>query len=409
MQPVVVFNEEAGRTGLFARDRNISVAERPQPDFDKPPLSLGSFRLRLLAEGGVDILDDVLADPTRSTPDTVLFARPIAALRSGWSQHALDFGAQATFRRFLKHERENSDDWSVLTRGRLDIGSRAQLQAGASLSDDTESRLDLEAPQEARRPVRYTTVKAFAGAVQQFSRVRFVAFADYLSVNVRDTTDRAGLPLDQDYRDSRVGTIGLRGEYAMGPAVSLFVSLRGNKRDYPNEAPDQTPRDSKGYELAGGANVDITRLVRGEARLGYVVQDYDAAVYRTVRGLQFGGRLIFFMTPLTNVTLSARRSVRDSRIPGVGGSLSTNVGLDIDHELLRNLVLNAGISYNRQKYRDFDETSSRRLISFGARFRPNPSLQIRLAYENYDRNMARITGDRDVTFNHGLLSAAYIF
>src|SRR5262249_32564899 len=104
------------------------------------------------------------------------------------------------------------------------------------------------------------------------------------------------------------------------------------------------------YDVSGGANFDITHLVRGEIQLGYMDQRFVSPLFKPISGLSAKGQVEWFPTQLTTVTGTVLRGVGDSGILGSAGYLTTTGGLQIDHELMRNLILTANGMVTEDKY-----------------------------------------------------------
>ncbi len=74
--------------------------------------------------------------------------------------------------------------------------------------------------------------------------------------------------------------------------------------------------------------------MRGEISAGYIQQDFDEVAFKDTDGFAARAQLEWFPTELTTVTVAGGRSIEDSATPGVGGLLSSNLSVGVDHELL---------------------------------------------------------------------------
>jgi len=62
---------------------------------------------------------------------------------------------------------------------------------------------------------------------------------------------------------------------------------------------------------------------------------------------------------LTTVNLSASRSVQEPVDITASGYLSSNVGIRVDHELFRNILLSARAGYGQDLYKGASRTDNR--------------------------------------------------
>jgi hypothetical protein len=391
---------------FFARDRNTSVRERPRPDYEAIGVHAGAFNLfpRLTAEA--ELNDNIYAGPSGFTEsDLVFHIRPEIGLRSNWNVHQLNAYARANFNRFSENETENTEEYGVGANGRLDIVRGSNLYAGADYQKLTEPRTAPTAPAAAAKPTEYTLFQGNVGGVHEFNRLRVSGRFDYSDFDYDNNVLRTGAPLLQDDRDREVAVGTARAEYAVSPATAFFVAGRLNSRDYRLAVgADGFNRDSSGYAATAGVNFDVSAVARGEIEVGYLNQDYDDARLRSIRGMALAGRVEWFPTELTTIGLSVTRSVEEATVAGASGFLSTGGGVQIDHELLRNVLLNAQASYTEDQYRGVDRKDKRTAASAGATYLLNHAAALSLTYSYYRQNSTGLAGSTDYDVNKLLLS-----
>ena len=142
-----------------------------------------------------------------------------------------------------------------------------------------------------------------------------------------------------------------KAEYAVSPNTALFLAAAYNLKNYQLSPPTVAYNsNSQGYNIAGGVNFDITHLIRGELQLGYLHQQYVSPLFPDIGGLSAKAQVQWFPTQLTTVTATALRGVGDSGIIGSAGFLNTTGGIQVDHELLRNLILTVNGTGTQNQY-----------------------------------------------------------
>ena len=369
----------------FARDRNISVRERPHPEYEAIGGRLGGFMLYPRIEGDVDYDTNIYAAPDHTVGDTIFRVEPEVNLVSTWSRHALQFAAGVTQDAYVNHSSENTTDWYVDAEGRLDFAGRTHLsgqlrhdRATELRSSDNNGIIGVGLP----HPIQYDENLANLQLTREFNRLKLTGRTEYS--DFRYSNEGA---VELDLRDRHVATGMVRADYALSPATALFVEYTANDRHYRLHPIGVNQPDSSGYEVLGGANFELGHLVRGEVGAGYLSQSYRAASYAAVSGFGFRGKVEWFPTQLTTVTASASRSVEDSGIiipfgadRTAGGYLYTQTQVRVDHELLRNLILTGGAGYERIEFRAITRTDDRWHANLGATYLLNRRVGLNASY-----------------------------
>jgi hypothetical protein len=364
--------------------RDVGVMDRPRPDYDAQGLLWGAFVVLPRLTTTVDFDDNVYAT-SQKVSDTVLQFQPEVTVRSDWSRNAVEAYARASVNDYLSHGTENTTDVLVRGSGRYDLGEASNLNASAQYGWLTEPRYSTNTTQSVRNPVQYRQGEVHLGGVLALDRVRLVGdvrLDDYRFDNNVDGTGAFVLEQDQD-RTEWVESA--RAEYAYSLDTALFVSGSLNQRTYRLQPPASAfDRDATGFNLAAGARLDLTHLMRGEFQVGYLKEDYSSSVFRSVSGVSLDGRVNFFVTPLTTVVLTADRSVGDAADPRSSGYVTTNGGVEVDHELRRNVILLGRVFYAHDDYHGIDRADDRWSLRVGGNYLINRNLGVSLYVDHID-------------------------
>ena len=168
----------------------------------------------------------------------------------------------------------------------------------------------------------------------------------------------------------------------------------GNRREYDDTDGVPTPdRSSSGYNAVTGVALDLGGIVFGEVYIGYLQQFYDSDEFDAVQGVDGGLGLTWNVTPLTTMTARVARQVNDTTQTAASGIFTTQAGLDLDHELLRNLILNANFAFVNDDYDGIDRTDNFYVGGVGARYLITRNFNASLGYRFVQRNSS---GDDDV-------------
>ncbi|WP_395942448.1 outer membrane beta-barrel protein [Brevundimonas sp.] len=345
---------------MFSRDRGVGVRERSRPEYEALGIPTGGFVVFPKIQVDAEYNDNVFAVETNKQDDVIFRIRPEVLAESDWSRHYVQAYGRTTFNQNVDFDSENVTEWTVGTSGRLDVVRGSNITGGAEFVHTFEPRTSTNTAQTAASPIEFDMASAYVGAVRAVGRIRLSGRADVRSFDYDNGRTAAGAAIDQSDRNRTVYNVAGRVDYAVSPATAVFGQITGNDRAYDSSATSIVPpRDSSGYEALVGVNFELGAVSRGEVAAGYISQSYDDAAYTDIDG--FGGRaqIEWFPTELTTVTASVSRTIQDAGIIGAAGYLSSEVGGKVDHELLRNLILTAQLTYNEDEYNGIDRNDQR--------------------------------------------------
>lgn len=394
------------RSGLFARDRDVSVLQRPHAELQPLGMTLGGFVLNAAVRSGLSYDSDILARPG-SPSDEVWLIEPSAQIQSNWSRHVVTVFARAAENLYVERSDQSTLSYTVGTNDRIDLGGDAAVSVGGSFGRQTDPLTDLGTPNNAAKAVRFDSAKAYVGAVKQFNRLRLVASANVRDDAYSNVQSETGGVIYQRDRDTTTTTLSARAEYAVNAGLSVYVNAAGNQRLYRNELPGEPNRNSHGYDVAVGANFDLTHLLRGEVEAGYLDQTFKAAIFPTVSGFSVRGQLQYFLSPLTTISLTSGQTVGDSAIVGAAGFLQTTEQIAIDHEVLRSLVLSAHLANENDRIRGIDRNDERISAGASAKFLVTRSLGVIGGY-NFFRDSSTGTA-RGPSYNINVVFVSFVY
>ena len=107
---------------------------------------------------------------------------------------------------------------------------------------------------------------------------------------------------------------------------------------------------------------------------------------RDVDGLAFGVDLEWYVTELTTFRAKASRSVVDSTSPGTGGILYSTGGIGFDHELMRQLLLQADVVFDTGDWEGIDREDDGIRLGLGIKYLLSRRAHLELSYKFDDRD-----------------------
>jgi len=364
----------------YAQDaRNVGVAERARPEYDPLGMRFGGFQLNAAVNLDVGYSDNLFGEASGSEDDDVFITvRPEARVDSTWSRHAAYLTGGAGFRAYDEFSSEEATTGYLGAGGRMDITRDTSVGLDALAAREVESRTD---PDSAftLEPVEYD-IRRFGGYVSHvYNRVSLRLSAEQTDYDYKP----AGLGFDQNLRDRTDTAVSLRARYAITPRLSVLGEIASEDREY--DIANASP-DSEGMTYLVGAAFELSNLLRGEVRVGQFEREYTPTIVAPnvgkVSGAAVSGRVQWFVTPLTTVTVGAGRDVQESGYDRP--YVNTSVQARVDHELLRNVILTGGVSSARLNFEGIDRDDESLLFDVGLRYLMNRRLSFTAAYVRYE-------------------------
>ncbi|WP_443749075.1 outer membrane beta-barrel protein [Asticcacaulis solisilvae] len=331
---------------------------------------------------GAEANDNIYYTSQGKTHDMIYSVAPAISVSSDWSRHAVTAKINTQYNSFASHSEENTFFWDVGVGGRLDIHGHSFASAGYDFSQSFEPRyspnsLTSSFAKDPAKPIKFDVNQFNSNLHLEGNRLLVTLGADYANFNYFDVRANDGTMIDQDVRDYHWWNWTTRADYAVSPDTSIYLTYVGNDRKY--RVSDT--HDSHGYMVGIGASFDLTNLVRGDFSVGSLKQTYKNGIYKPITGTAFNANIQYFPTELTTVSFNANTSVQETPDQLASGYLQSGTGLQVDHELLRDLRLFAGTNFTEDKYKGEDRKDSIHGISLGANYLFSRNLNLRAAYQ----------------------------
>lgn len=375
------------QTGDFAR--GSTVTSRARPLYDPLGVRAGSFLIYPQLGLIQSFNDNIYATENNTDSDFVTRVLPQITAESDWNNHALNFNVGSDLGFYAEHDSENFQDWHAGFDGRVDIQRDKQLFAGLTVSQEHDERDDPNDPggNVADEPTVYYFYDSFIRYRQEFGRpsltlentnVRY----DYTDTNrVNQGPPLFGQNINNDDRDRNIYTLGVRPAYQITQTYEPYVRFTVNKHEFDREPDDNGfRRDSHGLEAVAGVTLDFGGVTFGEIFAGYQNQIFPGAGLKNVEGPAGGLALGWNPTLLTSVSARVVRTIEDTTQAGASAYWRTIGILEVDHELLRNLLLNANGGVGNLDYIGISRNDYIYTGGVGARYLLNRNFSAAVAY-----------------------------
>jgi len=384
--------------------RDQTVRERPRPEVDALGVHLGGFYAYPSVRTSEIYDDNIFVTPSDKRGDFITEIAPELSLESNWNNHALNFDAGAAAGYYASHTGEDYVDYHFGTDGRLDLTRDDQLSAAFTYRHAHEDRSSPDDVQ-GKTPTEYDLYHGEIGDQNRFGRFTLKLDSQLNRYKYFDDEAENGTTIDNNDRDRLSSLHSVTLSYEIVPDYDAYVRASYNRQDYDSQQDDQGfDRSSQGFETVVGLAIDLGGVTRADIFAGYLTQFYQDSEFDTVSGPSFGGSLVWNPTGLTTVTATVSRTLQETTQVGAAGYFSTDALVNIDHELLRNLLLNAFGGFINNNYEGISRNDDIWTGGVGAEYLMNHYASIDLKYrydtrdssesdENYERNLILLSLD----------------
>lgn len=356
-RPRAGFDPEA-----FSIEPDPTQDRRPERRFRRDPydalgIRMGSFMLypeAELAAAGYSNVYRNSGDPLR---EAALEFRPSVRAVSMWSRHAVELRAEANTSFHKSYSSEDDRGGLLEARGRLDITRRTSIEALAGWELTQEARGSIDVPVSAIDRGDVETRRAALSLNHRFNRLSLQLRGSLAEFDYAPVATLGGGTISNDDRDYTQQDAALRASWELKPTLSAFAETSANVRDHTTAGSDGIKHDSRGTRHRIGLSFGGTEgVLHGQASVGYGEQIYDDPLLPSVEGILLDANLVWRISGLTSLLLSARTDIDETNLSGAGGALTTSIGAEVRHAFRRHVIGTAGIRYSHADYRGVDFT-----------------------------------------------------
>jgi hypothetical protein len=322
----------------------------------------GSFLIKSAVElsGGYDTNPGRTAVP-QGSPFYVVAPEFLAV--SNWERHALVADLRGSFTGYgntfppvdgtVSSAPTNVDRPNFIGHidGRLDVTEDTRLLGETRLlvSTDNPGSPNVQAGL-ARYPI-YTTLGGTVGVDQSFNRLQLSAGATVDRTVYQNSLLTDGTTSSNDDRNfNQFGGVG-RVSYDLLPGVKPFAEIEGDSREH-DQLVDRSgyERNSDGGFVKAGSSFELSRILTGEASIGWASRTYQDPRLLPLQGLLTSASLVWAATPLTTAKLFAITSIDETTVAGVSGVLTHTYTGEVDHDFRRWLTAIGRFTWGTQAY-----------------------------------------------------------
>ncbi|MEH2566645.1 outer membrane beta-barrel protein [Bradyrhizobium sp. AZCC 2289] len=235
--------------------------------------------------------------------------------------------------------------------GRLDVTHDTRLLAQTRLRVATDNPGSPNVQVGLARYPVYATFGGTFGLDQNFNRLQLSGGATVDRTVYQNSVLTDGSVTSNDDRNyNQFGGLG-RVSYDLIPGLKPFGEIDGNVRSH-DLLVDRNgyQRNSSGGSVRAGTTFEFSRILIGEASIGWAARTYEDQRLLPLQGLLTSASLIWSATPLTTAKFIATTSIDETTVPGVSGVLTHLYTAEVDHDFRRWLTGIGKFTWGTQAY-----------------------------------------------------------
>jgi hypothetical protein len=380
-----------------------TVIDRARPEFDPVGLRFGDFFFFPRAELDESYNSNIFATNTSPTYDLLTALQPGFDILSIRPRYALNLHGSSALQVYADHPAQNTQDGLVNVDGRVDVTAGSSIYGNAQVAHQHLSYGSPNSPgqQVISQPVTYWDYIARAGYMQGGRRFSYQIDVGVEAAQYNAAPLFGGGVLPQSSLDNTISDAAARANYEIVPDYLGYIRVGGSLYDYWHSVPGGTRPNSTTYRVDLGLQILPRHIIYGEVYVGYLVQKpTQSSLGSNTSAPDYGGRLVWNVTRLTTLTFNGLRTfiTGSSSDPTTGatgpagtGYLASTVAVNADHELLRNLLLNANASIENDSFQGITRTDNFFTVGAGLKYLVNRYLFLGGSY-SYQQRSSSLAG-----------------
>jgi len=361
----------------YATELGVTVQSRLRPDYEPLGIRAGSVIIRPNMSESLGYNDNALGT-TQSHGSMEAETQATLAANTDWNRNGLSAYFNVDDLHYPEQPSQNQTNWIAgvggfyeFGRDRLELGyTHFNLNQGPTAIDSFSLQL----------PVTYRVDDVRASYTTQFGRFSVTPNAEFSYYNF-DNTVVGGQPFSQQFRNRDMIQGGLTTRYEFSAQRNAVLVVRGYDTRYITPQIGQPKRDNSGFAVLGGIEYLWSGALRFRALVGYEQREYTSSAYKTQTAPVAEASVIWTPTELTTVTGTLSRIIEDAADETVTGYTYTTFRGVVDHELLRNVLLQGHAGVQAADYQQGGGTQTIYNVGVNATWLLNRNLQLRASYD----------------------------
>ena len=365
----------------YGLEPGVTVTSRLHSDYDPIGIRVGIITLLPSLDEGVGYDDNVTGTSNaRGSVRIDTDAKLVATANPRGSNITATLNVADT--EFTSQSSQSFTNWTADVSGTHDFGED-QLYLGATHYNLNQTPRDLGEPQ-LDSAIGYHIDEFRANYTIALSRLRITPGLDVSLYNF-DNGSVAGVPYLQSYRNRAVYQPTLTANYELAPRRTLVVILRDADAVYDNTTAGLPQQNFNDFSILGGAAYDVDGIIDVRLLAGYEERSFSSNTYKMIQAPIVEGAVTWTPTGLTTVSATAARYITDATAEATVAKTETALKFSVDHELFRNIILNANARFIEDDYADNGGSQQFYAVGGGVTWRLNRYVRLVADYNFYSR------------------------
>jgi len=361
----------------FDQQQGVTVLSRLRPLYEQQGVRLGSYVVNAHLDETFGY-DSNLTGTSRGVSSSFLESSTTVSATSNWSRNRLALAASLNNYTYFDVSNQSYTNYSTTIGGGYTIG-RHELNVGYTHLRQHERGTDIGAV-ASTTPIAYDLDVVRSDYTFEAGRFSFVPNVDFRLFQFGNAVV-AGLPTSQRFRDRTVLSGGVTTRYQLSDQRGILLVLQGLNSHFLRSQPGAPSANSKTALLLAGLDYQATGLWRYRILGGVEVREFEASQFGTRVAPVVEASVIYTPTGLTTITGSARRAIEDPQTEGTAGYTFTTVGVVVDHEYRRNILLQGRANFQAAEFLGSSSTSSSYTLGAGVNWLVNRRLRLSADYD----------------------------
>ena len=368
----------------------VTVLTRERPEYDTPVIREGAFTIRPNIDEAFGYDSNVVGGAINGKGSSQLSSGGGVSVNTDASRYSLGVTAGVNNVEYWDVSRLSHTDYNASLGGSYNFG-RDVGYASVSYQNANELPYDIgtngSAIIQLNKPLNFSDTDFRASYSTEFGRFTVQPNVDYQLLRFA-RGDFLGVPagaanaFDQTQRDSNVLQGGTVIRYEFQPERDAVLVVNGNYDSYTHgNQPNIGVVASTGATVLAGLDYQISGATTVRALGGYQQRFFEGHGTPN-QGAPIGEfDVIWNPTGLTTVTAAYARTIEDATTDTVTGYTFDNLSLTVDHELYRNILLEANALLRSAGYQNSNLQQQNYGGGAGVTYLVNRHIQLALSYQ----------------------------
>ena len=356
--------------------------------FRGKPIKFGSFLVWPNLTLEQEYNDNVFASDQNTQSDFATVLRPSIIVKKDVRRHEFVLSLNSEIRRYLDLETEEIENYQADFEANFEVQSGTNIPLVLSYSDGHIRRTAQRRSSFDDIPISPLRVQSYSietGINHKPNRLGLSLLGSFRATDLENTTLQNGNFSLRSNRNLNAYTLTGRASYETSTNFEPYIETTLGRDIFVNELPGARTRNNHYFRTLFGSSFNYKGLVYGFAGLGGELRRFDDSDVDDSVGLSFDSQISWEPQVKTKIDLDLSRQ-RFEANEVVAGITETQSGLQLTHELRRNLFARLTGRFDVDEFEEVNRTDKTISTGISLHYISGPRLQIGANYNFVTRN-----------------------